>query len=233
MPIATLVRREPVGGVLTRVVLEVDAAIASTHVRHGQYVELRDDGDGGDAGGAGMKGFFALSSAPRAKAFELIVKPSGAMAERLLAAPEGSRFETSEARGRGFPLDEQRGLPLVLAATGSGIAAIATALDARAGGDDARRTFVLYGVRQRSDVALAPTLDRARAAGVEIAICLSREHAEEPGFFRGYVQEVARAHRWALEGGKIFAAGNPAMLEGLREAAPSIGLRASDVLTNF
>lgn len=228
MPIAILARREPVGGGLTRLVLEVDRATAASHARHAQYVELRDPD--------GTKGVFALASSPGATAFELVVKAAGAMAERLLGAALGARLEISEARGRGFPLEDQRGKPLVLAGTGSGVAALLSALAARADGGragDARRTFVLYGVRERRDVALEPELARARDGGVEIAICLSREHADEPGFFRGYVQEVARAHRWELAEGKIFAAGSAAMLEGMREAAPSLGLRASDVVTNF
>jgi NAD(P)H-flavin reductase len=226
MPIAILAHREPVGGTLERLVFEVDAATAHTHLRHGQYVEVRPlEGDG--------KGFFVLASAPGAQHFSLVVKPAPGVATQLVDAPIGARFAVSEARGRGYPLEEQRGKPLLLAATGSGLAAMLSSMHARVADGDAARTYLVYGVRERRDVSLASELAAVRDAGMEVAICLSREHAEEPGFFRGYVQEIARRHGWELGGGKVFAAGSQAMLEGMREVTEALGLAPADVLVNF
>jgi NAD(P)H-flavin reductase len=231
MPIAILTRREPAGSALSRLVLDVDAVTAHSHVRHGQYVEVRLAANA--EGAAPVTSYYALASTPSSAAFEVLVKPSAGMSERLLEAAIGDRFEVSEARGQGFPVEAQRGLPLVLAATGSGISAVLSALAARAASPDAARTYLLYGVRERREIAVEGAIAEARRAGVQVAICLSREHADEPGFFRGYVQEVARAHAWVLEGGRVFAAGSKAMLEGMRTAAPSLGLSLGDVLTNF
>lgn len=226
MPIAILAHRAPVGGTLARIVLEIDEATARTHVAHGQYLEVRPlEGD--------AKSFFVLASPPGAGSFALVVKPAAGVAERLLGAEPGTRFTVSEAAGRGYPLAEQRGKPLLLAATGSGLAAMLSSLRARVADGDATRTYLLYGVRERGDVALGDELAAAREAGVEIAVCLSREHAEEPGFFRGYVQEIARRHGWQLAGGKVFAAGSRAMIDGMREVAEALGLQPTDVLVNF
>ncbi len=225
MPTAILTRREPVGGALHRVVLEVAPDAARAHVHHGQYVEVRPRER--DA-----KGLFVLASSPGSRAYELVVKPGGAMADRLLSMREGTELWVSEPLGRGFPLEASRHRPLLLAATGSGLAAVLSCLRARAADGDGARTYLVYGVRERRDVALEPELSAARAAGIEVAVCLSREHSDEPGFFRGYVQHVAMRHGWALADGKVFAAGSAAMLEGMRELAPSLGLTAADVFIN-
>src|SRR5439155_26335601 len=111
----------------------------------------------------------------------------------------------STAQGKGFPYASVRARALVLAATGSGIAAMLSTIGARIDAGEAKRTFLLWGVREKKDVALAAELESMRRTGVEIAICLSREHLEEIGFFRGYVQQVARERGWAVQGGVVFA----------------------------
>ncbi|GAC1357403.1 MAG: hypothetical protein NVSMB47_10550 [Polyangiales bacterium] len=236
MATATLVDRTPVGGALHRVRLAVDRALASTHAFHAQYLDVRHDGfrqhSEATVHGA-VKGTFVLASAPGASTWELLVKEGGAMADRLLALPPGSELAVTAAQGKGFPFDAARGQPLVCAVTGSGVAAVLSAITARIEEKQAASTYLLYGVRQRSDVALRHELDAMRAAGVDVAVCLSREHVDEPGFYRGYVQQVAGERGWSLSGGRIFAAGNKAMIEAMRQVMPSLGLRAEDVVLNF
>ena len=237
MPTAILSEREPAGGALTRIRLQVDEATAATHVHHAQYVEVRyESGWRGDEDAtipAAMKGIFVLASAPGEKTWDLLVKAGGAMADRLATLPIGTKLPTSEAQGRGFPYASAQGKPLVLAATGSGIAAVLSTIGARIVDGDAKHTFVLYGVREKKDVALAAEVEAMRRAGVHVAICLSREHLDEDGFFKGYVQHVAAERRWKLDGGRVFAAGTKAMIEGIREAMPSLGLTREDVVLNF
>lgn len=220
---AVLIEREPAGGGLQRVRLSVDDETAATHTRHGQYLEVREGAE---------QGYFAVASSPGEESWDLLVRDGGTMGDRLRAAALGTPFDVSKAQGRGFPLELAKGHPLVLATTGSGIAAVLSAIGQRIEDGDARRTFLLYGVRQRNEVALASELEAMRAAGIDVAICLSREHATEPGFFRGYVQDVAKARSWNLGAGLIFAAGNDAMIVGMREAAPLLGLSADAVKLN-
>ena len=238
MPTAILSEREPAGGPLTRIRLQVEEATAATHKLHGQYIELRYEGGWrGDEDAtipAAMKGIFVLASAPGEKTWDLLVKAGGAMADRLATSiPLGTKLPTSDAIGKGFPYDAAKGKPLVLAATGSGIAAVLSAVGARIADGEAASTFVLYGVREKKDVSLSAELAAMRAKGVHVAVCLSREHLHEEGFFKGYVQHVAAERGWKLEGGRVFAAGNKAMIEGIREAMPSLGLTREDVLLNF
>ena len=237
MPTAILSAREPAGGALTRIHLQIDEATAGTHQRHAQYVEVRHDGnwrtDEDATIPAAIVGIFVLASAPGGKAWEILVKEGGAMADRLATLPLQSKLTTSEAQGRGFPYDAAKGRPLVLATTGSGIAAALSTVFARIDDGDAQKTFVLYGVRERKDVSISAELEAMRKKGVQVAVCLSREHLHEEGFFKGYVQHVAAERGWKLEGGRVFAAGNKAMIEGIREAMPALGLTREDVLLNF
>lgn len=220
---AVLIEREPVGGGLERVRLAIDAETAATHTRHGQYVEVSEGEE---------HGYFVIASSPGEETWDLLVRDGGTMGDRLRSAKMGVTFDVSPAQGKGFPLESAKGHPLILATTGSGIAAVLSAVGARIEQGDARRTFLFYGVRQREDVALGSELEAMRAAGVDVAICLSREHATEPGFFKGYVQDVAKARSWNLQTGFIFAAGNDAMIEGMREAAPLLGLSPDAVKVN-
>lgn len=235
MPNAVLSEREPVGGGLHRVRLNIDASLAASHTAHAQYIELRHDGetDSESTAQTAVKGIFVLASAPGERSWDVIVKEGGAMADRLRTLPLDTRVITSSAQGKGFPLASAKGRPLVLAVTGSGIAAVLSTIGARIESHEAKHTFVLWGVRTKKDVALSAELEAMRHAGVQVAICLSREHIDEPGFFRGYVQHVAKERSWSLNGGLVFAAGNKAMIDGMREAMPTLGLMREDVLLNF
>lgn len=234
---AVISEREPAGGRLDRVRLLVDAELSSTHTRHGQYIEIRHDGSGDDATAdatiaSPTRGFFAIASAPGELTWDVLVRDGGTMGDRLRDLPLGTAVTVSRATGVGFPVERAHGHPLIVAVTGSGIAAVLSTLGARIEDGDANRTFVLYGVRDRSEIAVPSELEAMRSAGVDVAICLSREHSDEPGFFKGYVQDVARARGWNLTTGMIFAAGNEAMIGGMRTAATSLGLRPEDVRLN-
>jgi len=238
MPRAVISEREPAGGGLDRVRLLVDAELSRTHTRHGQYVEVRHDGSARSASSedatiaSATRGYFAIASAPGERSWDVLIKDGGSMGDRLRDLPLGSAVTVSEATGEGFPVERAHGHPLIIAVTGSGIAAVLSTIGARIEEGDAHRTFVLYGVRDRSEIGIPSELESMRAAGIDVAICLSREHLNEPGFFKGYVQDVARDRGWRLETGMIFAAGNDAMIDGMRKAAPALGLRRDDVRVN-
>lgn len=239
---AILTEREPVGGGLQRVRLRVGRATATTHARHGQYVEIRHDPftDREEPAPASVtttpsaaRGYFAIASAPGEPTWDVIVRDAGAMGERLRDLPLGAEVLISDALGNGWPLEDTAGHPLVVAVTGSAIGAVLSTIGARIASGDARHTYLLYGVRDRNEIALASELEAMRGAGVDVAICLSREHVDEPGFYKGYVQHAAQERTWELGAGLIFAAGNDAMLEAMREAAPALGIAPDAVRFNM
>ncbi len=235
--IASLLERKHVGGSLHRIRLAIAPEAARTHLHHGQYIEVRHDGGHrGDEDATipgALKGTFVLTSPPGSAEWQLIVKDGGAMADRFGTQRPGAKFLVSEANGPGFPLDRAAKRPLVLAANGSGIAALLSTAQARSTSGDAARTFVLYGVRDEQSIALRPELEELRRLGVTVVYALSRQQLDVPGVFSGYVQHVAAQQHWPLEGAMFFAAGSKPMIEGLREVAPKLGIAREDVLLNY
>lgn len=224
--------QEDAGGGLVLVTVEPSDEVRASYVLPGQYVSVR----AGHVGKA-PAGFFVLASDVGARNWQLLIRPGGAAADGILAVRVGGRLETTRAQGRGFPCDEARGRSLLLAATGSGIAAVRPVVSRRLHDHDAHRTEVLLGVRTRADLPLSEELAAWREKGVRVTVCLSREtvSAEEArGFAGGYVQDVARAST-ALQhqGGMIFAAGVKGMIEGIRRLARDLGIAEADVRTNY
>lgn len=239
MPNARLIARTSVGGGLQRLLVEPPADLLATHTAHGQYVELRHDGpqhgrvfDAETTVGAATRGFFALASPPGAPRWELVVKESGAMADRLASLGIGDPITISTAQGPGFDLEAAAGRPLLLAATGSGIAAVLSAAQARIATREATHTYLLHGIRDGGERTLAEAIATLRDGGLEVVVCLSREDPRFPQEERGYVQDVAVRRGLRLGGGLAFAAGNPRMIGGLRDVAEELGLTRERVLVN-
>ncbi len=208
--------------------LGVPAAVRASHTMPGQYVSIVV---------AGENGFFVLASPVGAEAWGLLVKGGGTVADALLAEPVGAEFSVSGAQGDGFPCREARGRRLVVAAAGTGIAAVPSLAALRIAEGDARRTTVLLGLRVASDLPCASEVAQWRSAGARVLLCVSRDEvggADAPAdIARGYVQDVARL-RVAHEAGTMaFAVGPPAMIEAIRALGPRLGAAPGDVRTNY
>ncbi len=224
--------REDAGGGLVLVTLEPAHEVLESYVQPGQYVSARGDHDG-----KAPAGYFVLANDVGVRRWQLLIRPGGAAADAILAEGEGGRVWTTSAQGRGYPCDEARGRTLLLAATGSGIAAARPVISRRVHDHDAHRTEVLLGIRARADLPLAEELAAWRDKGVRVTVCLSREAVPAgngESFASGYVQDVARTST-ALqhEGGMIFAAGVKGMIEGMRRLARDLGVAEADVRTNY
>lgn len=230
---ARIARRAEAGGGLVRVVLNPSATARASYARAGQYVSVTSEGVEPPA----RPGFFVLAGDVGAPTWELVIRPGSEVANRVLGVADGAFVLTSTALGAGFPIDEAKGRALLLAATGSGIAAMRPVITHRLAERDGRRTDLLLGVRTLSDVPLPNELLAWRARGLNIVVCLSREEApaHEIGYLRGYVQDAARlvAADEAHRGGMIFAAGVKPMIEAIRALSQELGISESDVRTNY
>ncbi len=223
---ATLYSRADAGGGLVRLLIEPPAAIAATFEHPGQYVLLR----------AGEKSsYYVLANDVGDERWELLVRPGGAVATGVLAAPLGDSLEVSAALGSGFPMEEARGRELLIVVTGSGIAAARPVVRARLRERETCPTEVLVGVRTRTEVPLTAELAEWSRAGTRVTVCLSRESVdpELEGYAAGYVQDVARATPSPSPGRMIFAAGVNGMVQAIRSLARELGALESDVRTNY
>lgn len=233
---AVLLQRETVGGGLVRVDLEVPQDLALTHEAHGQFVDLRHSGQ--EPGSeevtlsAPTRGFFALVSDPGSAVWSILVKDGGSMAARLRRLPAGTNLDVSSAMGRGFPLERARERRLLLAASGTGLAAVLSAARARVAAGQASQTFLAYGVRERAEVALESFFQVLREAGMAVAMCISREAVTEDGFLQGSLSAVLPKLGWDLRAAMVFAAGQAELLEQLRRVGEGIGIASGDVFAN-
>ena len=213
--------------------IEPDPAAKQSYARAGQYVSVKTSA-------TAPGGYFVLAGETGAETWQLIIRSVGETASAILAVPDHGELMTSIALGSGFPFEEARGRSLLLAATGSGVAAMRPVIAHRMREGDGARTELLLGVRSAADVPLSSEIARWRSLGVRVTACLSQGEPPpgQPGFARGYVQDVARrtaagAPDATHTGGMIFAAGVKPMIEGVRALARELGVAEADVRTNY
>jgi sulfhydrogenase subunit gamma (sulfur reductase) len=226
---ARVVARGDAGGGLSVLTVEAARDVLATYTSPGQYIEVRVRGE---------TGYFVLASDPGAHAWELILRAGGGASDVLLAMGAGGSIEVSTAIGAGFPMNEARGRPVIIALSGTGIAAARPLVHRRIADGDAARTQLLVGVRARAELPIEATIDRWAAEGLRVVVCLSQPlgHAapDDARFRRGYVQDVLRGHPDLRPppGARIFAVGLSSMIDALRELAPALGIAPGHVYTN-
>ena len=224
---ARLVWRRAAGGGMTVLALEP-----------GRASRLRTPRPGNTSRSAwqGETGYFVLAGSPGEQPWELVMRAGGGVSDVLLAAPAELDIEVTAAIGEGFPMEAARGRPLLVALSGTGVAAGRSLLRYRIADGDAACTQVWIGVRTHAELPLAADLDAWRTASVPVVVCVS-----QPGDIpasdlvcRGYVQDViaARVTPGSLADAYIFAVGVISMVDALRALAPRLGLPAERVRTN-
>lgn len=228
---AVLSTREDAGSGLLLVGIDVAPHLARAYERPGQYVEVKT---------ARGNGYFVLAGTPRAARWELLVRNAGEAADVLHALPLGAALDVSSPLGAGFPIDDARERPLVVAVVGSALAVARPVMEVRIAESPPGSTFLYVGVRAARDVPLLEEVRAWSAAGVRVVLCLSQlervalEDRVLPMIARGdgYVQrvleldvEASRVPREAL----VVAAGPQAMLDELRLFGQTRGI---DVVTN-
>jgi NAD(P)H-flavin reductase len=228
---ALLVSRSDAGGGMTLVTIDPGSEIARAYTSPGQYVEVRIDGE---------TGYFVLAGRPRARPWTLVMKAGGGASDVLLVAPLGRAIEVTSAIGDGFPMGALRGRPLVLALSGTGIAAGPPVVAQRIEDGDAGQTEVYVGAKTLAELALEDDVRTWRVAGVSVVICLSQDEVSLPdgrsmcSFAHGYVQDVIsqRVAPGAWKDVHVFAVGVASMIDALRALSPALGLTKDRVLTN-
>lgn len=197
--------------------IQVPDSARASHLRPGQFCRITV----GD-----RTGCFAITTAPGRGPFEFYVQRGGAVADALLDLPVGAAVRLSPAQGPGFPVGEALagGVPIVLAATGSGLAALRPVAEAAG-----PRALVYAGCRQADEFVF---LGDVLASGAAVHLVLSRPGAAWSGR-RGYVQDAIAADAPDLSDAWVFACGVPAMVEGVRAAALRLGARPERVRTNY
>jgi NAD(P)H-flavin reductase len=224
---ARLVARADAGGGMTLVTVDPAPDVVASYVSPGQYIHARVGGE---------TGYFVLAGAPGRSPWELVMRAGGGVSDVLLSAEIGIALEVTPALGDGFPWAEVHGRPLVIALSGTGVAAGRPLVRRRIDDGDATRTQLFVGVRSRAELPLAGDVEAWKRAGASVTICLS--NPDEPivgeGYARGYVQDVLRARGSSSVSPEahVFAVGVLTMVDALKALAPSLGIPPERVWTN-
>src|SRR5262245_30713367 len=115
---------QPIADDLTSITLDLHGTpLVGEHKLPGQHVKLSVPGVG--------EAPFAIASVPDAKSrrFDFLIKGGTHVADALSKLPRGATVRISKPTG-GFPIDKAKGRTLLLFATGSGISAIRSVIEA-------------------------------------------------------------------------------------------------------
>jgi NAD(P)H-flavin reductase len=181
----------------------------------------------------GLEGIYAIASGPETDGatFELLVKAGSDAADTLAAAPVGTRVEVTAPEGLGFPLARGFGHRLLLFATGSGISAIRSLIQAIRHQRAKFRSVTLYfGARTPDAFAYEDELEEWQRLGIDVVRTVSRAGA--PGWrgLTGYVQEHLPDE--ALEDSVAFVCGQPEMVDDVRRALQDRGVPPGHIFEN-
>jgi NAD(P)H-flavin reductase len=202
--------------------------LAAAHVTPGQVLRVRAPGGG--------EGYFALASAPRARA-ELLVKRGAPVADAIIAhARAGATLEVSAPFGRGFPVEHADSHEVLLFAVGSGISPIrALVTHFIATRAPLGRVTLWYGQRGESDFAFAREHDAWTGAGVRLRLCCSGAPSTAWTGGRGHVQDVARLDLagGSLDGAVAYLCGMKGMVASVRELLATVGVPAERTFLNY
>ncbi|MFK7990992.1 MAG: hypothetical protein AB8I08_33535 [Sandaracinaceae bacterium] len=221
---ASVVAAEAAATEQARVWVRPPAGFAEAHVHAGQFCRVRV---------GGHEGIFAMASAPGRTPVEFLVRvggDGGDAADRMAGMHAGGDIEMSLPAGTGFSLSDDEEVILCVA-TGTGVAPVCAAIDARLERDAPSAITLIHGVQTPAHVAIHEAIARWAKSGVKTRLCFSRF---EGGALVGEtVQSVLSAEHPDLRDATVLAVGQPAMVDALRTLATQLGLPASRFLTNL
>ncbi|MDR3099940.1 MAG: 2Fe-2S iron-sulfur cluster binding domain-containing protein [Paraburkholderia sp.] len=181
--------------------------------RPGQYLNVL-------LGEAGARSF-SMASQPGSGEIELHIRriDGGYFTETLLGSLHPGDTLEVEAPLGGFGYHEEDYRPIVMAATGTGIAPLRSMLAAMMAAGDAPPIELYWGARTEQDLYLHDEFTQlaGRTEDFRYVPVLSRAGATWAGA-RGHVQDAVLAAHDDLAGHALYLCGSPAMIDDARRA---------------
>lgn len=216
----------PAAADLFRVHIDVSGTpVVGSHSLPGQYVRLSLEGAG--------EGAFAIASGPDVDGhtFELLVKRGGELADTLIEAQPGTRVRITAPQGRGFDLTAAHGRRILMFATGSGISAIRSLIEAIRRERDRFGPITLYfGARRPDAFAYREEFELWQSSGIGVVPTVSQPDAPKWEGLKGYVHNHLPQER--LADAVAYVCGQSAMVNDVRQALRDRGMPDSQILLN-
>jgi NAD(P)H-flavin reductase len=212
--------------------LRVPRALGSGYRVPGQYLELSHPRHG--------RGYFALAAAPPdphdpETVLELLVRRGSPLPDALAElAPGPTAVRAAAVLGSGFPIDDGTH-PLLLVASGSGIAPLRAVLQQRTReGGSLRHVALYYGERSEADLAYRGEIEALRERGLQLELVLSRPAAQWSGA-TGRVQSrlFGSPPPWLGPSTVALLCGQPEMITETSTRLAERGVPASRIRVNY
>jgi ferredoxin-NAD(P)+ reductase (naphthalene dioxygenase ferredoxin-specific) len=195
--------------------------------RAGQFVSIAvDEPAGVGAGPAPARRSYSIASpsdAGEQLRFIVRVMPSGAASEYLMSLPLGATVRMTGPHGF-FVLDPAHAGDVVLAATGTGIAALLPMLGELAARAEPGRRLVFWGARHEVDLAGRAEVEALAArAGARLAIHLTAPGPDWSGA-RGRITAAIVGELPTLRAPTFYLVGNGAMITEVKRELVARGV---------
>jgi NAD(P)H-flavin reductase len=177
------------------------------------------------------KAFFALASCP-GQPIQLLVKQGGDTANHLCGLQVDATLAVSDVIGKGFNIPSNIPGPLFVIATGSGISAVRSVIQAEVDQGLTRPLTLIYGVRTVEHCAMTECLATWKEAGVNVHIVLSQGPEAWSGP-RGHVQDVVTSLDVIAPDATVVLCGQSGMVKDIQARFTEAGIDAPRILTNF
>ncbi len=179
--------------------------------------------------------YFAIASAPEDKGgMEFLVQIGEGVSKALFGVKTGDLVQGKGPVGKGFPIDSYPGRDLILATVGSAIAPIRGVLRSIClRRRDFGKIVLVYGVRQPRDFPLLDEIQDWRRSDIAVVLTVSQSEGSHWNGEVGYVQSHFKDAMRGLRQPIAIICGMEAMVEQSREELISLGMLASEVLTNY
>lgn len=193
----------------------------------GQYLRVHRDG---------KTRCYSIASLPREGFLELHVRhyPGGLFSTWLYQnAREGDSLSVSEACGASFYVSEKSEQPILMVATGSGLAPLWGIMRDALEQGHTGEVRVFHGSHDRSGLYYRDELAdlAARYPSLSYYPCVSGELTDET-LFQGRADDLALERFPKLNEWRLFLCGNPNMVNSLKRKAFLAGASLQDILTD-
>jgi len=179
--------------------------------------------------------YFAIASAPEDRqGMDFLIRDGKGVSGILFMLNRGDQVQGKGPVGKGFPIDQFRGRDLLLAAVGSAIAPMRSVLRSilyrRA---DFAKVVLVYGVRHHDDFPFLEEMEEWRQANIQVTLTVSRPKGLDWKGRTGYVQSHFEEALGTLHQPVALVCGMKEMMDQSRDQLTSLGVAATEVLTNY